>query len=163
MARGEDTSRHPGRQVGGASTPAMKLMRTERKDSGSPQSGIKVEKAKQEYMFGGRVGTEDSGERGHDNRLSDGASATSRSYSQRQAPINKNGPGHFFGQHNSVIQHAQMKVNTEQAMPGLMQPPPASPHSMGTKLVDHGMGRESDGVERPVKVTKDPSIMRKPG
>lgn len=131
MARGQDSGRHPGRQVGPGSSLGMQ---------------IKAETASQTFLFGGTVGTQDSGER----------------TLARPAPMNQvtGQKGAFWGAPNDAIKLAQMQENRRSAMPGLMQPPPSNDRP-AAKLNDLGMGRLSDGVERPVKSFVDERLKRR--
>jgi hypothetical protein len=102
-------------------------------------NAIKSEERMQHFLFGTTVGTQDSGHRSlampAPVRQSDGA------------------PGAFAGAHPNQIKLSTMQFNREKAMPALMQPE-YQDHSTKTKMVDKGMGRLSDGVERPVTVKK---------
>jgi hypothetical protein len=66
----------------------------------------------------------------------------------------------FHGAHPNAIKLAQMQDNYHKAMTGLMVPPPDNSRTT-EGLVDTGMGRLSDGVERPVRSWVDESIKKK--
>jgi hypothetical protein len=68
--------------------------------------------------------------------------------------------GSFYGARPRDIQLAQLHYNSEVAMPGLMQPPPSNSNA-SSKLVDTGLGRLSDGVDRPVRSYRDERIVKK--
>ncbi len=139
MARGQDTSRHPGRIVGPDS---------------SLHKQIAAETQTQKYLFGTTVGTQDSGERTLKRPAPAGGMLTMPTGGEA-------GPGYsrpvFHGAHPNAIKLAQMRENHADAMAGLMQPAPTNDRKV-EGLVDVGMGRLSDGVERPVQSWVDENI-----
>lgn len=141
------------------------MARGQERPAGSGQVGpgsslhakINAATQKQVGMFGTTVGTQDDGMR----------------TKARPAPVGGHlpvptggaeGPGFsrpvFHGAHPNAIKLAQMNVNYDNAMAGLMQPPPSNDRKV-EGLVDTGMGRLSDGVERPVQSWKDERIIKK--
>jgi hypothetical protein len=173
MARGMDTGGHSGRKVDapqymkvggefhGPQRPPEPGMRvadrvTPRPRSEQPRTGtiakaatpapgpktlsegIAAETRTQHFMFGTTVGSQDDGHR-----------SLARPAPMRQSDGAK---GDFFGAHPNEIKLSTMQFNREKAMPHLMEH--EKDNSTKTKLVDTGLGRLSDGVERPVKVTK---------
>jgi hypothetical protein len=131
MARGIDTRLQAARQVG----------------HGSPlHQRIQAEAATQSYLFGTLVGTQDDGER----------------TLKRPAPVGgaEGSNPVYRGTPPSVIKYATMVESHQDAMAGLMQPAPSNDRKT-EGLVDVGMGRLSDGVERPVTTRVDPSIKKK--
>lgn len=121
---------------------------------------LSSERSRQNHLFGERVGTEDNGERGANNHLPHEIAHNnpgSRAYTQRQAPISGTGQhGDFYGAKPEVIQLAQMRVNTEKALPSLLTGDSNKPRP-AAKLVDTGM-RIPDAQMSPhaseVKVSK---------
>lgn len=103
---------------------------------------LSSERSRQNHLFGERVGTEDDGGRGANNHLPHEIAhnnPSSRAYTQRQAPISGTGQrGDFYGAKPEVIQLAQMRVNTEKALPGLLTGD-SNKTRPAAKLVDFGM------------------------
>lgn len=138
MARGFDSRGDGRRQVGNAHPLSQAL---------------KAETAKHLSMFGTVVGTQDDG------GVTDKRPAPSGG--KLPAPVGAAGPGYsrpvFHGAHPNAIKLAQMQDSYSKAMVGLMVPPPDNSRAV-EGLVDRGMGRLSDGQERPVKTWIDESI-----
>jgi hypothetical protein len=64
----------------------------------------------------------------------------------------------FKGAHPNAIRWAQTQVNYEKAMGGLIHNEMEGTPLKASKMVDIGMGRESDGVSRPVHSYVDERI-----
>lgn len=119
-------------------------------------AAIQQATAKQTAMFGTLVGTQDDGQRTAQRPAPVGG--------HLPVPVGAEGPGYsrpvFHGAHPNAIKLAQMNVNYDSAMAGLMQPPPSNDRKV-EGLVDTGMGRLSDGVDRPVQSWKDERIIKR--
>lgn len=120
------------------------------------QRAIDRETATQKYLFGTVVGTQDDGKFTSERPLP-GTATTHRGGEVRTYNGTPEGRGDFRGASHLAIHLATMQDNHAKAMGILMQHP--SDGSRPTeKMVDTGMGRLSDGVERPVRAYKDERI-----
>lgn len=148
MARGNDRSK--GRNIG----------------HGSPlHASVAAETARHVAMFGTVVGTQDDGKYTQ-NRPTVGSYAHGETYNglHPYPTGGAEGPGYsrprYTGEDHVAVQVATMRDSYDKAMAGLMIPP--SDNARQTEgLVDTGMGRLSDGVERPVHTYRDERIKNK--